>query len=70
LRAADLFHPVDGFSVELLLNGDVAHGRRRRCAVPVLLARRKPDDVARPDFFDRSAPRLALEPQPAVTISV
>jgi hypothetical protein len=29
LRAADLFHPVDGFSVELLLNGDVAHGRRR-----------------------------------------
>ena len=27
-------------------------------AVPMLLARRKPDDVARPDFFNRPAPAL------------
>ena len=32
--------------------------------VPVLLARRKPDHIARPDFLDRST--LALRPTAAV----
>ena len=40
------------------LDGDVRHGRGRRGAVPVLLARREPDHVARPDFLDRAAPAL------------
>ena len=58
LFVADLFHPVHGFAVELFLNGDVRHGRGGRRAVPVFLARRKPDHVARPDFFNRPAPAL------------
>src|SRR3954453_7218413 len=60
LLVADLLHPGDGASVELLLNGDVAHGRGRRGAVPVLLPGRKPDHVAWPDLLDR--PALALHP--------
>ena len=58
LLVADLFHPVDGFAVELFLNGDVRHGRGWRGAVPVLLTRREPDHVARPNFLDRPAPAL------------
>ena len=40
------------------LDGDVGHGRGRRGPVPVLLARREPDHVARPDLLDRPAPAL------------
>ena len=58
LLVADLFHPVDGLAVELLLNGDVRHRRGGSRPVPVLFARRKPDDVTRPDFLDRAAPAL------------
>src|ERR1039457_3522030 len=58
LFIADLFHPVNRFAVELFLNGDVCHGRGWRSAVPMLLARWKPDDVTRPDFFDRATPAL------------
>src|SRR5215210_3075590 len=58
LLISDLLQPVDGLTVELFLNGDVRHGRGRRRAVPVLLVRWEPDDVARPDFLDRAA--LAL----------
>jgi hypothetical protein len=50
LFVADLFQPVDGLAVELFLNGDVGHGRGGRGAMPVLLARRDPDHVARPDL--------------------
>ena len=39
------------------------HGRGRRGAVPVLLARLEPDHVARPDLLDR--PALALDPAAA-----
>ena len=60
LFIADLLHPVDGLAVERFLNGDVRHGRGRCGAVPVFLARRKPDDVARVYFLDRAA--LALRP--------
>src|SRR5947208_372412 len=58
LFVADLFHPVDRFAVQRLLNGDVRHRGRRRRAVPMLLVRRKPDDIARPDFLDPVAPTL------------
>jgi hypothetical protein len=60
LFVADLFHPVNHLAVEIFLNGDVRHGRGRRGAMPMLFARRKPDHVARPDFFNRAA--LALRP--------
>ena len=42
---------------------------KRRCAVPVLLARREPDDVAGTYLLDRPALALA-RPAPEVTISV
>ena len=49
---------VDGLAVQRLLDRDVRHRRRRRRAVPVLLAGREPDHVARPDLLDRPAPAL------------
>src|SRR6266542_2325113 len=58
LFVADLFHPVHRLAVELFLNGDVRHGRGRRGAVPVLLTRREPYHVARPNLLDRAAPAL------------
>src|ERR1039458_4384047 len=58
LFVADFFPPVNRFAVELFLNGDVRHGRGWRGAVPMLLARRKPDYVTRTNFFDRAAPAL------------
>src|SRR5947208_13892563 len=58
LFVAHVLHPLDHFAVERFLNGNVRHGGRRRSAVPMLLVRRKPDHIARPDFFDRSAPTL------------
>jgi hypothetical protein len=58
LVVADLFHPVDDLTVELFLNGDMRHGCRRRSPMPVLLARRNPDHVTGPDFFDGAAPTL------------
>src|SRR5439155_16338264 len=45
--------------VQRLLNGDMSHRGRRRSAVPMLLTRRKPDHIARPDFLDRTAPALS-----------
>src|SRR5438067_7466622 len=56
LVVADFFHPVRGLSIELFLNRDVRHGRRWRGTVPMLLARRETDDIARANFLDRSAP--------------
>src|SRR6185369_2353071 len=49
---AHLLHPLDRLAVELLLDGDVSHRGRRRRAVPVLLAARDPDHVARTDLLD------------------
>jgi hypothetical protein len=57
---ADLFHPVDVLAIERFRNGDMGHRGRRSCAMPVLLARRKPDDIAGPDFLDGAT--LALDP--------
>src|SRR5271157_3894342 len=63
LLVADLFHPIDVLAVERFRNGDVRHRGRCGRTVPVLFAGRKPDDVARADFFGRSA--LALHPAEA-----
>src|SRR6266404_3813715 len=63
LLVADVFHPLNHFSVQSLLNGDMRHRRRRTCAMPVFFARRKPDHIARSNFFDRSA--FALRPTKA-----
>src|ERR1035438_4649751 len=59
LFVAAVFHPVGGLAVELLLNGDMAHRRGWRRAMPMLLSGRNPDDVTRPDFLDRPAPTLS-----------
>src|SRR6266571_7804689 len=55
LFIADFFHPINDIAVEIFLNGNVRHGRGRRRAVPMLLARRKPNHVARTNFFNRAA---------------
>jgi hypothetical protein len=51
LFVADSFHPIDHFAVQRFLKSDMRHCGRRRSAVPMLLVRRKPDDVAWPDFL-------------------
>src|SRR4051812_22046189 len=58
LLVRHLLKPLDHPAVEPLLNRDVRHRRRLRRAMPVLLARRKPDDVAGTDLFDRASPSL------------
>src|SRR5207244_8125181 len=63
LFVADLFHPIDNFSFERFLNGNMRHRRSRSSAVPMFFVRRKPDHIARPDFLDRSA--FALRPPEA-----
>lgn len=63
LLVTDLFHPVDNFTVELFLNGDVRHGRSRRGTVPVLLAGWEPDHITGPYLLGKSA--FALGPAAA-----
>jgi hypothetical protein len=58
LRVADVFQPVDDLAVKRFRNRNVCHRCGWRRAVPMLLARREPDDVPRPDLLDR--PALAL----------
>jgi hypothetical protein len=60
LLVADLLQPVDVFAIERFRDRDMRHRCRRCGAMPVLLARGKPDDVAGTDFFNRSA--LTLRP--------
>jgi hypothetical protein len=47
-----VLHPLDRLAIELFLNGDVRHRRRRRRAMPVLLAGFNPHHIARPDLLD------------------
>src|SRR4051794_28919708 len=58
LLVGDVFEPVDGLAVELLLDGDVGHRRRGRRAVPVLFAGGEPHDVTGANLFNGSAPAL------------
>src|SRR2546423_15422082 len=62
LFVADLLHPVDDFAVEVFLDCDVSHGGGRRRAMPVVLAPRGPDGVARADYFDLATPALHEPP--------
>lgn len=55
LLVADLLHPIHGLAVELFLDGDMSHRSRRGRAVPVLLAGREPDDVARANLLNGTA---------------
>src|SRR4029453_13400723 len=52
LRVADVLHPVDDLAIERFRNRDVRHRYGRRRAVPVLLAGREPNDIARLDLLD------------------
>src|SRR5260221_9732696 len=63
LVVAHFLHPCDGRTVDRLLDGDVRERGRRGCAVPVLLAGGKPDNVAGADHLDRSP--VALDPAAA-----
>src|SRR4051812_26600872 len=58
LLVGDVFEPIHGLAIELLLHGDVRHRRGWRRAVPVLFAGRKPHDVTGPNLFNASAPAL------------
>src|SRR5581483_2156589 len=58
LLVGDVLEPVDRLAIELLLHGDVRHGRAGRGAVPVLFAGGKPHDVTGANLFNRSAPAL------------
>src|SRR6187401_212991 len=53
-----MFQPVHRLAVELLLDCDVGHRRRRRRPVPVLFAWREPNDVTGPNLLDRPTPTL------------
>ena len=60
---ADLLQPFNVFAVQRFLHRGVRHRRGGRRAMPMLLARRKPDDVAGAYLLDRSA--FALDPAEA-----
>lgn len=51
----DLIHPIDVLAVKPFLNCDVRHRSSRRGPVPMLLAGRKPDDIAGADLLHRTA---------------
>jgi len=53
-----MLHPVYDLAVQRLLNGDVRHCGRGSSPMPMLLTRREPDHVARPDLVDGAAPNL------------
>src|SRR3954469_2862990 len=63
LLVAHVLQPIDHLPVEPLLDGDVRHRRRSSRPVPMLLARREPDDVTRSYLLDRSS--LPLDPAAA-----
>jgi len=46
-----MFQPLSRFTVEGFLNGNVAHRRAGRGAVPVLFTGRKPNYIAGMDFL-------------------
>src|SRR5579863_1121879 len=58
LILAHLLHPVGAFAVKLFNDSDVRHGRRGGGAMPLSLARWKPDHVAQPNFFLGTTPAL------------
>src|SRR2546423_11675329 len=63
LLIADMLHPVNDLSVELLLDRKVSHAGNRRGSVPVLFTGRKPDHIAGANLLDWTA--CALHPATA-----
>src|SRR5665213_1097346 len=63
LLVGHLLHPLDELAVEHLLDRDVSHRRGGRGTVPMSMARRAPNHVARADLDDGFA--LALRPSAA-----
>src|SRR3954471_685096 len=53
-----MFHPIDGFTVQLFLDGKVRHAGGRSGSVPMLFTGRKPDHIAGTDLLDRAAVTL------------
>src|ERR1700730_16628642 len=53
-----LFHPVGALAVEPFHDGDVRHGCGCRGAGSMLLTRREPDHVTRPNLLDWASPAL------------
>ena len=69
LFVGDVFQPVDGFAVELFLDGDVGHGGGGGGAVPVLFA--GGNQTTSPGrISSMGPPQRCTRPQPAVTIRV
>src|SRR3954452_20633990 len=58
LLVCDLLQPLDRLAVLQFLNRDVRHGGFVGRAVPMLLAKRTGNDIARPYFLFRLAPAL------------
>src|ERR1700752_5381542 len=58
LLVGDLFHPLYGFAIELLLDGDVRHGCIWRSVVPMFHSRRNPDYIALSHLLHRTSPLL------------
>src|SRR3989442_13865399 len=58
LLVADLLQPVHDLAIELFLDGDMGHGGSKHGAMPMLFARRAPDNVAPLKNLDRTAPAL------------
>jgi len=58
LAIGNLLHPGNNFAIELLLNGDVRHGRGYCGPVAVLFSGREPDHIPRSGFLDLPAPAL------------
>src|SRR5262245_1859451 len=54
-----MLQPFDAPAILCLLNGDMGHGRCRRCPVPVLLAWRKPYHASGADLFNGTTPALS-----------
>ncbi len=50
-----LFHPHHGYAIQRFLNSDVSHRGGGRCAVPVLMPWRAPNDVTCADLHNRFA---------------
>src|SRR6266550_3477788 len=55
LLVAHLLEPFNCLAVERLLNCDMLHRCLGRCAVPMFLADREPDDIAGTDLLDPPA---------------
>jgi hypothetical protein len=49
-----MLHPIDNFTVELFLDGDVSHGRGRSGTMPVLFTGGEPNDITRTDVLDEA----------------